>query len=246
MTREQGLELVDRIFSKKWNYAYDRVRYAFIALDGETCEYVDNNDPENFQQFTSFLESDYGKAVIRQDVSFHITAEEFCRKNHLIWLQMCCNPKYDPVYAIHDYKPEGWQNFAFFNRTWEFEKDLLTFPEKAPQEKNQFALNIFELMQDTKQIMVENEELFSQALRSLISPNDFAGKPWTLNPEDHTSQRIERIDMIKQESKREMDFIVNQVASVVCDHITSTTKDLMTKEDYSVILDKLSNPMSEM
>lgn len=246
MTREQGLELIYQLFIKEQTFTYHRAKYYFIALDGMNTEYKDNNSPEEFQRFMSFLESDYGKFVIRLEVSNHITAEELCRGNHLIWQQMCCNPKYDPAYAYPDYKPEGWGNLAFLQRTWDFEDDLATFPGKSPQEKNQFALNILETIQDTKQIMLKNEELYSQALSSLISPKDFSGKPWTFNPGDHTSQLMEHIDTLKKDLKQEIDDKVNQSVSNICNHVSNSNNDLMTKEDFSVVLAKVSNPMSDM
>lgn len=242
MTREQGLEVIEQLFRDEVEDANQGARFYYISPEGDIVHFLNLSSTTSFQPLLTFLESRQGKAVIRREIAFHITFQEYCSKIQLVWKQVCCNPKYDPVHALPGFKPEGWGNLVYLQRTMDFEDDLASFDNKPPEEKQLFVSYIVELIQDTKQIISENQNLLSQALRSLIDENDFSGKPWTDSPKESISPLLAAIAGLKQE----IAVIANQSTDCVNKHMDDTASKLMSREDYLKLKEEMDDPLRKM
>lgn len=125
MTREQGLEIVEKLFIYEDPYIYNRVKFFFIAIDGTYVSYLDENHEEVRQHLMSFLETAQGKSEIHNDVCSHINAQNIYERSHLIWDNRY-HLRFEPEFDIYDRsnEPKGWQNLNFINRIFCFEDDL--------------------------------------------------------------------------------------------------------------------------
>ena len=195
MTREQGLEIIEKLFIYENPYIYNRVKFFFIATDGTYVSYLDENPEEVRQHLLSFLETAQGKAEIRNDGISHINAQDIYRRSHLIWDNRY-HLRFEPEFDIHDRsnEPKGWQNLAFINRIFSFGDDLASYQQKTAAEKQQFISDVLELFHITFGLHVKSQELYSQALRLLIGPTDLFGNAWMLTPDDAVGILMTKVD----------------------------------------------------
>ncbi len=197
MTREQGLEIIEKLFIYEKPYIYNRVKFFFIATDGTYVSYLDENHEEVRQQLLSFLETNQGKTEVRNDLISHINAQDIYERSHLIWDNRY-HLRFEPEFDIYDRsnEPEGWKNLAYIDRIFCFEDDLASYELKTAAEKQQFISDVLEAIHETYSFHEECQKLHSQALRLLIGPLDFFGKGWSLTPEDAVGIFNTKIDEI--------------------------------------------------
>jgi len=179
MTREQGLNVIEKLFIYENPYIYKRVKFFFIAPDGTYVSYLDDSPEEVKQHLLSFMETDQGKAEIRIDVNSHISAQDIYMRSQLVWRNRR-NVRFEPRFKIDDRsnEPKGWRNLTFISRVLCFEDSLASYQQKTAIEKEQFITDVLEVIHETFSLHGESRRLYSQALRLLIGPKDFFGRPW--------------------------------------------------------------------